>query len=154
MNGKGGLLMKINLTKKQYRLLIDLIYAGNWIVNSTKNAKELNKEYEDLVQYIYSFYKDYDLENVVEYDEKYERYFETRDYEESEISDFIEEYDDYTFWQKLESMLAKRDAVKEFDGKVTENNYEEILKRTFELEEKYENEFVENGLENINVNFK
>lgn len=146
--------MNINLTKKQYKLLIDLVYAGNWIVNSTKNAKELNKEYEDMVQYIYSFYKDFGLENVVEYDSKYERYFETRDYDESEISDYIEEYDDYTFWQNLESMLAKRDAVKESGGKVTENNYEDILKRTFELEEKYENEFVENGLENVDVSFK
>ena len=28
--------MKLELTKKQYRRLLDLVYIGNWVLNSTR----------------------------------------------------------------------------------------------------------------------
>ena len=28
--------MKIELTEQQYRYLLDLVYIGNWVINSTR----------------------------------------------------------------------------------------------------------------------
>ena len=28
--------MKLELTKKQYRRLLDMVYIGNWVLNSTR----------------------------------------------------------------------------------------------------------------------
>ena len=28
--------MKIDLTEKQFRCLLDLVYVGNWVMNSTR----------------------------------------------------------------------------------------------------------------------
>ena len=30
--------MQIELTKKQYRRLLDLVYIGNWVLNSTRGT--------------------------------------------------------------------------------------------------------------------
>ena len=30
--------MKIDLTEKQFRRLLDLVYVGNWVMNSTRGA--------------------------------------------------------------------------------------------------------------------
>ena len=33
---KGGVRMELNLTDKQFRRLLDLVYIGNWVINSTR----------------------------------------------------------------------------------------------------------------------
>ena len=33
--------MKLELTKKQYRRLLDLAYIGNWILNSTRGEDRI-----------------------------------------------------------------------------------------------------------------
>ncbi len=147
--------MKINFTKKQFRILLDLVYAGNWVINATaKTDDERSKDYDELVNYIFSFCDKFGMFNFVEYDHNLEKYFETKEFEESGIMDYIESYDDYVFWDELGRRLAKRDVDKECSGKVDKSNYEKVLKRTFEVEEKYSNEFIKNGLENVKVEFQ
>lgn len=40
-----GLFMKIELTERQYRYLLDLVYIGNWVLNSTREDDRI-KEYD------------------------------------------------------------------------------------------------------------
>lgn len=147
----GGLHMKINITKKQYRLLLDMVYAGNIMINGIRNQDELIKEYEDLEQYVFSFSKDFGIEGLVEYDNEFKEYMPTREFDESNINDFVNEYDDYVFWQELAGNLARRDVFKEFNGTINEDNSEDALKRQFEVENNYEEEFINNGLNNIRI---
>ena len=145
--------MKINFTKKQFRLLLDLVYAGNMVINSTKIADDESKEHEELQSYIFSFCKDFGFEDLAELDRESGKYYETREYEESGIMEFIDEYDGYIFWDQLVTNLAKRDANKKIAARATDPSAEDLWKRTFEIEERYANEFEENGLENIKVIF-
>ena len=34
--------MKIDLTEKQFRRLLDLVYVGNWVMNSTATTVSAN----------------------------------------------------------------------------------------------------------------
>lgn len=49
--------MKIELTKEQYRKLVELVYLGNWLVNAHREAGECLQEYEESEQHFLSFYK-------------------------------------------------------------------------------------------------
>ena len=33
--------MKLELTKKQYRRLLDMVYIGNWVLNSTRGEDRI-----------------------------------------------------------------------------------------------------------------
>ena len=39
--------MKIELTEQQYRYLLDLVYIGNWVLNSTREEDRI-KEYDQV----------------------------------------------------------------------------------------------------------
>ena len=98
---------------------------------------------------------DFGFEELIEYDEKYKEFIPTREYEESKIEGYIKEYDNFIFWQDLQGRLARRDAVKElgYTGQ-DKKAFEEMMKKQFNIEEKYEKEFCENGIENVRVELK
>ena len=39
--------MQIELTKKQYRRLLDLVYIGNWVLNSTRGTDRFS-DYDEV----------------------------------------------------------------------------------------------------------
>ena len=144
--------MKINFTKKQYETLLKAVYFGNWMVSSTGNEPEGN-QFDELEGYIFSFAKDFGLEQLAEYDETEKRYYPSEKLEEAEeMNEYIEHYDDYIFWDNLIFDLARRDMENEYG--------EEAIKKMSEVErfakkqpfaEKYEKEFAENGLKNFTM---
>jgi predicted nucleic acid-binding protein len=142
--------MKIEFTKKQYKLLMDLVYAGNILINGFRDQEEINKEYEGLEYYIYSLAKEYGWQDYVEYDEEFKEYFPTKKFDEH-MREKIYEYDDYVFWSKLPIELARRDAAKKLKEDINEENFNDFLKLVCKLEEKYERELEENGLDNVEI---
>lgn len=137
--------MKINFTKKQFETLIELVYAGHWILNSHRNV-EIEK-YNEVEQLIYSFAKPFGLEHFIEFDKKLDGYYPTLEFEDS-MEELIAEYDDRAFWDELVDRLALRDLTKEgIEGK----SNEEIMERRIELEEKYEIEFEKHHLNRLKI---
>ncbi|TJY41093.1 hypothetical protein E5161_15460 [Cohnella pontilimi] len=139
--------MKIELTNKQYRDLIELLFLGNWLANATRTGAEGDErleKYELLQHYILSHAKNFQADDVVT--EEGTSFYTTMEFEES-IMPIVEEYDDSTFWEQLSMKLANRDLLKEI-GPVSELK-EKHRTRLFELEEEYEVEFEENGLRNL-----
>ena len=45
--------MKIELTEQQYRYLLDLVYIGNWVINSTREDDRI-KEYDQVESLVFS----------------------------------------------------------------------------------------------------
>ena len=45
--------MQINLTPKEFRRLLDLVYIGNWVLNSTRENDRI-KEYDQVESLIFS----------------------------------------------------------------------------------------------------
>ncbi len=143
--------MKINFTKKQYKLLIEMLFAGNWLINSHRLWDERLDNYEQLVQHFLSFYKEFNMGDYVEYDHKSNCYFHTRKFEEEFFSKkYIDDYDEDAFWGELVSRLALRDMVRDY-GLEQINKMDDFarLEIKFEYEEKYNREFEENGLEKL-----
>ncbi|HLB41892.1 MAG TPA: hypothetical protein VJN02_03390 [Gammaproteobacteria bacterium] len=49
--------MKINITKKEYRLLLEMLYLADWTMNS-QSVERRYKEHEELKKKIFPLYKE------------------------------------------------------------------------------------------------
>lgn len=143
--------MKIDITKKEYRQLLDMVEIAEWVLNSRSTGpSDEAKEYSDIYQKILSYAKDMGYENLVTYDKDLDGYFATAEYEESEHMRYIEEFEDDVFWEALPHRLAVRDLVKQFgEQKYEEMGFEERVSKLIELESIYNKELEENGIDNL-----
>ena len=57
--------MKIELTEQQYRYLLDLVYIGNWVMNSTRESDRI-KEYDQVESLVFSHCLDHKMSKLVE----------------------------------------------------------------------------------------
>jgi hypothetical protein len=74
--------MKIELTKKQYKTLLTVMYCGEWVLNSHKKSDDkLSKETIELEQLIFSFAKEAGLDGWIEYYPDMGKYYPTADME-------------------------------------------------------------------------
>jgi hypothetical protein len=145
--------MKIHVTKKEYRLLVDMLYLSDWIMHShCIGDEQRHHEYEKLRKSILSHYKEMGAEDIIEYSKENDAYYETRDYDDYIHEKFINAYNEEIFWEGLIDKLIMRDLIKEI-GVEKYNTMEEMerFKKISEVEERYANEFTSHGLENVKI---
>lgn len=146
--------MKIDITKKEYGTLLDILFIADWVLHSHKIGRPAEtEEYRSLIQKLYSYAKDIGYEDFIEYSSNMEGYAPTGEYEETNDSmEFIEEFENDSFWEELVERLILRDLIQQ-EGEDNLSNME--IKEIFEKEEpfrkKYDDEFEENGLKNISI---
>jgi hypothetical protein len=149
---QGGI-MKIEFTKKEYECLLDILYIADWVMNAHKVEDDRRTEaYKKLEQKIFSYAKDMGFENLIEYASDYKKYYPTSELEEAgPAREFIEEFENDTFWEELTSRLADRDSARKVGG--VENLYklsfEDRAEIIWSFEEKYASEFETRGLEGL-----
>ena len=124
--------MKIELTEQQYRYLLDLVYIGNWVLNSTREDDRI-KEYDQVESQIFSHCLRHGMGKLVEL------------YRGDLIPhEAIENYEDVVFYEILAEELALRD----LDGEpLTRENYGALMERI----DTYLDEFDEHGTEHISI---
>ncbi len=143
--------MKIECTKEEFKVLLDMVYAGNILINSMRSQEEKIEEYANMEQFFLSKAKEYGLENIAEYDEEYSEYIPTREYEYEDFNGYIDEYETRVFWEELIMRLARRDALN-YAGDVDQEITKAALKEMqLKLEDKYEEEIEANGIMNLKV---
>ena len=147
--------MKINFTKKEYRALLDILSIADWVINAHKVEKDpKTEEYRLLEHTLFSHAEKMGFENLIEYDPKLERYFPTQEYDEtSKAMDFVDEFENDSFWEELIHRLAERDLTRQEGGveNVMKLSWEERLTKEVPLEEMYAKEFEINGLNNLKI---
>jgi len=147
--------MKINITRKEYRALLDILSIADWVLNAHRVGDDPETEkYRKLEQKFYSYAKDMGFDNLVEYVPSLERYFPTKEYEETgKFRDFVDEFENETFWDELLHRLVERDLIRQEGG--VENLMNMDIRERFEkeepLERMYAAEFETNGLDNIKI---
>ena len=144
--------MKIEITKKEYRALLDIFHIADWVLHCYKDPEiPETKEYRILEQKFLVMAKEMGFENLVEFDPQMGQYFPTREYDETNlVTDCIVDYDNESFWEELIERLAMRDLIlKEGNDKVMAMDDEERLVKTENLREKYATEFERYGLSRL-----
>ena len=93
-------------------------------------------------------------ENLIEADKASNKYYETREYEDTGgTHEIIDTYNNATFWDELVLELAMRDAKEKVGNDAFKKmSPEERIHLLYTLEEQYHDEFAANDLANLRVN--
>ena len=133
--------MNLELNKKQFRRLLDLVYIGNWILNSTRGEDRF-KDYDEVESLLFARAA---LEGMPTLAETYQgEVIPSRAFAEGGIHEAIMEYENIVFFEILAEDLARRDMD---DVPIDESNYDELAQRI----DAYIDEFEAHGTDNITV---
>ena len=133
--------MNIELSNKQFRRLLDLVYIGNWVLNSTRGDQRF-RDYDEVESLLFARAA---LEGMPALAELYQgEIIPSKAFVEGGIHEAIAEYENNVFFDILAEDLARRDMN---DAPIDESNMAELTSRM----ETYITEFEKNGTDNITV---
>ena len=133
--------MQIELSKKEFRSLLDLIYIGNWVLNSTRGNDRF-QVYDDLESKLFSLCHTNGMKILVEEWEGVD--VPSKAYTDGGIHEAIAFYEDNVFYEILAEELSRRDMDY---AEITDDNYEEIVGRM----NRYMDEFQLSGLDHLKL---
>jgi len=126
--------MKIELTNKEFRRLLDLVYIGNWVLNSTRGDDRFT-DYDDLESKIFAL-------SPALSEPWNGTIVPSRAYAEGGIHEAIAYYEDNVFYEILAEELSRRDM--DYPD-ITAETYDEIMQRM----EGYMAEFQLSGVDHL-----
>ena len=133
--------MQIDLSKKEFRRLLDMVYIGNWILNSTRGDDRF-ADYDDLESKLFALCRTQGMDTLVE---RYEGTdVPSRAFSDGGIHEAIMDYEDTVFYEILAEELARRDLGLE------NSDPDDATELTARMDE-YLAEFEKNGLNTINI---
>ena len=133
--------MTIDLTEKEFRRLLDLVYIGNWILNSTRGDDRF-EDYDLVQEKLFSLCSGQGMPALIQ---RWQGHiFPSRAYEDGGIHEAIADYEDAVFFDILAEELARRDLGLENSDP---DDFTELSARM----EEYLGEFDKNGLSTIHV---
>ena len=133
--------MNLELSQKQFRRLLDMVYIGNWILNSTRGDQRFT-DYDEVESLLFGKAA---LEGMPALAELYQgEIVPSRAFVEGGIHEAIMEYENNVFFDILAEDLARRDMD---DAPIDESNYDELASRI----DAYIAEFEQHGTDNILV---
>ena len=136
--------MELRLTEKQYRRLLDLVYIGNWVLNSTRGDDRI-RDYDKVESLVFSHCLDHGMAPLIElYNGEI---IPSRAFAEGGIHEAIMDYEDAVFFDILAEELALRDLDAD---QATAENYDEVMERM----EEYMGEFEAHGTDHISVDME
>ena len=133
--------MQLELSKKEFRRLLDMVYIGNWILNSTRGEDRF-QDYDKVESLLFEKARQEGMGILAE---TYQgETIPSRPFVEGGIHEAIMEYENNVFFDILAEDLARRDMD---DVPIDESNYEELNRRI----DAYIAEFDQHGTDNILV---
>ena len=131
--------MQIDLTTKEFRHLLDMVYIGNWVLNSTRGDDRF-REYDDLESKLFNLCRDTRMRILVE--DWNGIPVPSKAYAEGGIHEAIAFYEDNIFYEILAEELSRRDMAY---PEINEENYDEIIGRM----DTYMREFQNSGVDHL-----
>lgn len=133
--------MQLELSKKEFRRLLDMVYIGNWILNSTRE-KDRFEDYDILQEKLFAQCAKNGMNALIS---RWQGHiFPSPAYENGGIHEAIADYEDAVFFDILAEELARRDMSAE---QISQDDAEELNARM----EEYFAEFEKHGIENVKV---
>ena len=133
--------MNIELTDKEFRRLLDMVYIGNWILNSTRGDDRF-EDYDLLQEKLFALCSQNGMRSLIQ--SWHGHIFPSRAYEDGGIHEAIADYEDAVFFDILAEELARRDLG------LVETDPEDFTELSARMEE-YLDEFDNNGLDTITM---
>ena len=136
--------MEIKLTEKQFRRLLDLVYIGNWVLNSTRGDDRI-RDYDQVESLIFSYCLSHGMAPLTELSEG--ELIPSRAFADGGIHEAIMAYEDTVFYEILAEELARRDMELEGIAAETPEGMVDLNRRI----DAYLDEFEAHGTDNLTV---
>ncbi len=133
--------MNIQLNNKEFRRLLDLVYIGNWVLNSTRGDDRF-QDYDEIESKLFGLCVDNGMKALVEGWNG--TWVPSQAYAEGGIHEAISYYEDNVFYQILAEELSHRDMDY---AEITQENYDEMVSRM----ENYLDEFASSGVQHLTL---
>lgn len=133
--------MNLELTEKEFRRLLDLVYVGNWVMNSMRGDQRI-RDYDEVESKCFSYCLKTGMYSLFEMVDG--EVVPSANFEDGGIQEAIMDYEDAIFFDILAEELARRDM--DFSP-IDKSNDSELSRRIDE----YMEEFEQNGLNNVTV---
>ena len=131
--------MQIELSKKEFRNLLDMVYIGNWVLNSTRGEDRF-QIYDDLESKLFALAREQGMKVLAQTIQG--TVVPSKAYTEGGIHEAIAYYEDNVFYEILAEELSRRDMNY---PDITQENYEEIISRM----DRYMSEFELSGVDHL-----
>jgi len=131
--------MNIEMSKKEFRRLLDMVYIGNWVLNSTRGADRF-EDYDHVESKLFGLCRTLGMDALVDRWEGTD--VPSRAFADGGIHEAIMDYEDTVFFEILAEELARRDMAY---PAVSRDNYDELVARM----DDYIAEFEANGTDNL-----
>ena len=132
--------MNIELSSKEFRRLLDMVYIGNWVLNSTRPENDRFQDYDDLESKLFGLCLGGNMKTLVELWTGTP--VPSKAYTEGGIHEAIGYYEDNIFYQILAEELSRRDMQY---PEINDDNYPEIVDRM----NRYMDEFSVSGVDHL-----
>ncbi len=142
--------MQIELSSEQFRILMELVYLGDWIVNAVRRPGEISRQHADVFQHLASLAHRFGLKDIVEPEQQLREFVPTSEFEEA-MDAYIQEYDDEVFWDEVVARLADRDLLAEYGEALKAMTIEQLISKREPLVERYEREVEQHGVERLKI---
>ena len=126
--------MQIELTPKEFRRLLDMVYIGNWVLNSTRGEDRF-ADYDDLESKLFAL-------SPALSEPWNGTMVPSKAYTEGGIHEAIAYYEDNVFYEILAEELSRRDMDY---PEINDDNYDEIVTRM----DRYMSEFQLSGVDHL-----
>ena len=126
--------MQIELTPKEFRRLLDMVYIGNWVLNSTRGEDRF-ADYDDLESKLFAL-------SPALSEPWNGTMVPSKAYTEGGIHEAIAYYEDNVFYEILAEELSRRDMDY---PEINDDNYDEIVTRM----DRYMSEFELSGVDHL-----
>ena len=133
--------MQIDLTAKEFRRLLDLVYIGNWVLNSTRGEDRF-EDYDIIQEKLFALCAKNGMNALIT--RWHGHIFPSNAYENGGIHEAIADYEDAVFFDILAEELARRD-LNCIDSTPEEDP--ELAARM----DAYLDEFEKNGIDNLSL---
>ncbi len=133
-------MIHFDLSTKEFRRLLDLVYIGNWVLNSARGDDRIT-DYDDMESRIFAgCLQEKGMDELFDVDRGV--VLPSVAFSEGGIHEAIMDYEESVFFDILAEELARRDMELE---DVPQENYQELAARM----EDYLDEFDENGIDDL-----
>lgn len=133
--------MHIELTAKEFRRMLDLVYIGNWVLNSTRGGDRF-ADYDHVESKLFGLCQGTGMQALVE--RQGDQDIPSRAFVEGGIHEAIAYYEDAVFYEILAEELSRRDMDY---PEVTPDNYDELVARM----DRYMEEFQFSGVDHLTL---
>lgn len=144
----------LDLTRRDYRALLTAMEIADWVLHAFRvEQPREGAPIRAVHQKVYALAADFGFAELVDYDDTERRWFPSVELEESgEAMDFIEQYENESFWDTLFERLAERDLLREIGEEAF------LAMEPMEREERlepyrrlYAEEFMSHGVERLEI---